>query len=269
MSRVAQTAVIGGLETLVASREDLADHMTHDALEARVWRARGCGLLPKLVFSSNGQAISMARRVPDFAQVMHEADIIHADGMSVVFGSRLTGKTLPERISTTDFFHDAAKRATNAGLSFYFLGGTEQESEAARATISRLYPALTIAGYRSGYFSPADEPAICDEIVAAGTDILWLGLGRPLQEEWAIRNRARLRGIGWVKTCGGLFSFLSGNEKRAPFWVQAIGMEWLWRLARNPVRLAPRYLTSNPHAFYRIIMDSDRPRSASRRYGRA
>src|SRR5205823_5342364 len=119
----------------------------------------------------------------DFAAAMASADMIHADGMPIVFASRLFTRTpLPERIATTDFFHDAADAATRYGLSFYMMGGTEAQNVAACAAIAELYPKLKIAGRRNGYFQPEDEPQICREVVASGADVLWVALGKPKQE---------------------------------------------------------------------------------------
>src|SRR5262249_16305014 len=159
--------------------------------------------LPKLVICSNGQGISMAGNDVSFAKAMSAADIVHADGMSVVIASRLlTRRPLPERIATTDFVHDAAKAASKANLSFFLLGGTEAQNSAECGTLERLYPELRIAGRRNGHDGLIDEAGdqrLCAEIVASGADVLWVALGKPKQELWCVRNRERLRGVGWVK----------------------------------------------------------------------
>jgi exopolysaccharide biosynthesis WecB/TagA/CpsF family protein len=245
-----RTVLLGGFDTIVATRGEFAEMMIADCKAAR---AGGEVLPPKLVFSSNGQGISLAGSDPQFARIMAEADMIHADGMPVVYASRLFTRTpLRERIATTDFFHDAARAAIDAGLSFYMLGGTEAQNQAACAAIADLYPQLRLSGRRNGYFSPDQEPDICREIVQSGTDVLWVALGKPLQEHWSVRNRERLRGLGWVNTCGGLFDFLGGGVRRAPDWAQKYALEWAWRMMQEPRRLGWRYLVTNPHAIYRL-----------------
>lgn len=242
---------IGGFDTIVASNQELARIMLTDCL---VDSDKKSLRLPKLVFSSNGQGISLAGTDPDFMNIMKQADIIHADGMSVVWASRLLSPyPLPERVATSDYFYVAAQIAQDNGLSFYMLGGREEQNAAVVRAISEMYPRLKIAGRQNGYFSRGDEDEICDRIVSSGADILWVGLGKPMQEHWSVRNREKLRGVGWVKTCGGLYSFLTGESKRAPEAVQKLGLEWLWRLAENPKRLGYRYLLSNPHSIYRLI----------------
>lgn len=242
--------MLGGFNTVLATRREFADLMVSDC---QVARSSGGSTPPKLVFSSNGQGVSLAGTSPAFAEAMAAADLIHADGMSIVYASRILSRTpLRERIATTDFFHDAAKAAVDAGLSFYMFGGTEAQNLAACEAIAKLYPRLKIAGRRNGYFGRADEHSICREIVDSRADVLWVALGKPLQEFWSVRNRDNLHGIGWVKTCGGLFDFLGGGAQRAPNWVQQLAMEWAWRMLQEPRRLGWRYLVTNPHAIYRL-----------------
>ncbi len=245
-----RTVMLGGLPTIVATRREFAEMMVADC---RVARASTTPPLPKLVFSSNGQGVSLVGTDRNFAGAMAAADMIHADGMPVVYASRLFTRTpLTERIATTDFFHDAATAAIESDLSFFMMGGTEEQNLAACAAIAELYPKLKVGGRRNGYFKPEEEPAICREIVASGADVLWVALGKPKQEYWSVRNRENLRGIGWVKTCGGLFDFLGGGVSRAPDWVQRMALEWAWRTLQEPRRLGWRYFVTNPHALYRL-----------------
>ncbi|MDC9826318.1 WecB/TagA/CpsF family glycosyltransferase [Devosia sp. ZB163] len=249
------TVMVGGFRTAVLNRHQLAERMLADCLEARaqrqVWR-------PKLIFSSNGQGIALAASDSAFAAAMDEADIIHADGMPVVFASRLTSTPLPERIATTDFFHNAAQVAAEHGLRFFLLGGAEEENAAAAEAIRRQYPTLQLVGRHHGYFGPEQDEAVCRMVRDSGADVLWIALGKPMQEHWSVRNRDRLRGVGWIKTCGGLFSFLIGSARRAPQPIQDLGLEWLHRLLRDPRRLFWRYLTTNPVALYQLLFRTER-----------
>lgn len=244
---------IGGFQTVAVTREQLARRMVADCMAAR----DGKSLPPKLVFSSNGQGIALAGEDPRFMKTMEQADIIHADGMSVVTASRLITRTpLPERIATTDFFHDAAEAACVHGLKFYVLGGRDSQNAAAVDAMRSLYPELQIVGRRDGYFGRDEDEAVCRDIVASGADVLWVGLGKPRQEQWSVDNRHRLAGVGWLKTCGGLYAFLAGDAPRAPGWMQAAGLEWLFRTMKEPRRLAWRYLTTNPKSIYRMVRHS-------------
>ncbi|WP_407043638.1 WecB/TagA/CpsF family glycosyltransferase [Gordonia amicalis] len=188
---------------------------------------------------------------------MADADIVHADGMPVVLASRFTTTRLPERIATTDFFHDAADAGVRSGLRFYFLGGTEDQNSRVVAAVRREYPELQIAGRHHGYFEPGDLDQVCADIRTARTDVLWVALGKPRQEYWSIEARDKLYGVGWIKTCGGLYAFLAGDVNRAPAWMQAAGLEWLYRMIEDPKRLAKRYATTNPLAIYQIFRYSE------------
>jgi len=250
MHNVSDTVTIGGFPTIRLTRDELAALMVHDCIANQNTRTA----LPKLVFSSNGQGISLAGTDRRFAEAMSHADIIHADGMSVVVASRLlTNRPLPERIATTDFITNAAPAAVKAGLSFYLLGGSEQQNKAACDALQSQYPELRIAGRHHGHIDDQADERLCAEIVASRTDVLWVALGKPKQELWCVRNRQRLTGVGWIKTCGGLFAFLSNEVSRAPAWMQDRGLEWLYRTMQEPTRLGWRYLVTNPHSMYRMV----------------
>ena len=244
------TITVGGLPTAVLTSAELAQIMVRDCLKAR---AAGASSRPRLVFSSNGQGIALAARDPDFAKAMAEADIIHADGMSVVFASRLLGShALPERVATTDFIFDACAAAEQNGLKFYFLGGREDDNARAVQWVKSTFPKLKIVGRHHGYYSDDEQERIIAEIEAARPDVVWIGLGKPRQEFVAIKLRERLAGVGWIKTCGGLFDYYSGRSRRAPVWMQRCGLEWLFRSLQEP-RLGKRYLATNLSAAYLLL----------------
>lgn len=244
------TVLVGGFNTAVIGRQELAALMVRDCHAAR---CSGGRVAPKLVFSSNGQGIALAGKDGRFASAMADADLVHADGMPVVYASRLTGTPLPERVATTDFFHDAAGAAVASGLKFFMLGSTEEENLAAVEAIGTLYPNLQIVGRHHGYFDEAQDEHVCETIRESGADVLWVALGKPRQEHWCVRNKSRLSGVGWIKTCGGLYAFLSGQAPRAPGWMQNFGLEWLHRAMHEPRRLLWRYLMTNPYAMYRLL----------------
>ena len=233
--------MVGGITVDRLSSNDMATKLLND-----VAAKAPC---PKLVFSVNGQCVSMGATDAKFAADLNQGDICHADGMSIVFASRVFTKSpLPERISTTDFFHIAARAAEQHRLKFYFLGGSTDIVQVAYCEARKLYPNIEWVGYQNGYFHIDEEPEICRKIIASGADVVWVGLGRPKQEAFCVRNKKRLRGVAWVKTCGGLFDFLAGKNSRAPGWMQAIGFEWAYRIMLEPRRLWWRYVVTNIHS---------------------
>ena len=211
---------------------------------------------PRFSTSVNGQVVSLCAIDRGVAELFRSADSINADGQPIVTLSRLLSHTpLPERVATSDLFPAVARLAGRAGVTFYLLGGNETANRAAAENALAAYPGLRVVGRRNGYFSPAEEPAIVDEIARLAPDILWIGLGVPLEQHFCVRNLAKLRGVGIVKTSGGLFDFLALAKPRAPLWMQRLGFEWLFRMMAEPRRLALRYLITNPHALFVLARD--------------
>lgn len=243
-------ATIGGLPIAVINRAESAQLMVDVALSRRN------AALPPLVFTSaNGQVVSMCARQPHIRDAFLKADLIHADGMPLVFVSRLFHEaSLPERVCTTDLFHDVAQVAQRRGARVFLLGAVTSVVEQAARRVRALYPELHIVGHRCGYMRrQGDEERIIEDINTAQPDILWLGLGAPNEQLFAIRHRDRLRGVGLIKTSGGLFDFLSGKNARAPAWMRGAGLEWAYRMYLEPRRLGGRYLTTNPHALFLLL----------------
>jgi N-acetylglucosaminyldiphosphoundecaprenol N-acetyl-beta-D-mannosaminyltransferase len=251
--------VVGGLATACLSRDGLARMMLQDCLDARGNENRH----PKLVFASNGHAVALAAQDEAFRFTFEQADIIHADGQAAVFASRLLTRTpIPERSATTDFIHDASKIAAEHGLRFFLLGATEEANAEAARVLTETYPGLQIVGRRHGYFGQGEEDEICDEINLTLPDVVWVGLSVPLEYEFAVRNKTRLR-AGWLVTCGGCYNFVTGAYKRAPGWMQACGLEWLFRLAKEPQRLFWRYAVTNPLAIFLLLTRTNSPKAAA------
>jgi exopolysaccharide biosynthesis WecB/TagA/CpsF family protein len=206
--------------------------------------------------SINGQIVSLCAHDREMAQLIRRADSINADGQPIVLLSRLLCRTpLPARVATTDLFPAVARLAGQSGATFYMLGASEEVNRAAAEKTLAAYPRLRLVGRRNGYFSRSDEPALVAEIAGLKPDILWVALGAPLEHQFCVRNLAALRGVGIVKTSGGLFDFLAHAKPRAPVWMQRLGVEWLFRMAMEPRRLFLRYLVTNPHALFVLARD--------------
>jgi exopolysaccharide biosynthesis WecB/TagA/CpsF family protein len=241
--------MVGGLKTACLSRDALVALMVEQCLARRMTPA----LPPKLVFAANGHTLSLAATDDAFRKCNEAADIIHADGQPIVFASRILTETpIPERSATTDFFHDAASAARAHGLRFYLLGATEEVNARCAEVMAELYPGLEIVGRRHGFFDRADEAAICEEINRADADVVWVGMGIPLEQGFCVRNKHRLN-AGWIVTAGGCFNYVTGHYRRAPDWMQTIGLEWLHRIWREPRRLFWRYAITNPHALFLLL----------------
>lgn len=246
------TVTIGGLPVSVLDRDATADLMIRAASE------HPRGHRPLYLTSANGEVIALASRDAEIAALFRSADQIVADGQPMVLASRLVCRTpLPERVATTDLFHDVARRAQATGQTFYLLGATESENRKAVDAVRAAYPRLLIAGHAHGYLRGQELIDKLDEINALAPDILWLALGVPHEQKFVRDHAHRLSNVAVIKTSGGLFNFLSGTKARAPGWMQAIGLEWLWRLALEPRRLLWRYLSTNPRALFLVLTRSN------------
>jgi N-acetylglucosaminyldiphosphoundecaprenol N-acetyl-beta-D-mannosaminyltransferase len=232
---------VGGLPLLVISRADGARLIVEHALGHR-----GTTEPPMFLTSANGNVVARAARDPQFRDLLEQADGIDADGQPLVIASRLmTPHPIPERSATTDTFHDVAKAGAASGLRVYLLGGRDDVNAAAAAEMLELYPGVVLAGRRNGYFKLDDETAVVADINASKPDVLWVGLGVPNEQAFVVRNKSRMTGVGLVKTCGGLFDFVAGENSRAPKWMQDHALEWAYRLWLEPRRLFWRYVTTN------------------------
>jgi exopolysaccharide biosynthesis WecB/TagA/CpsF family protein len=246
-----QTVTLGGMKITVIDRRRAS------ALLLRTARERRRGGPPPFFTSANGEVIARAALNPHIAAVFAAADQVVADGQPLVFASRLFCRPpLPERVATTDLFHDAARLAEEQGHSFYFFGATEEENAGAVAAVSAAYPRLRIAGRSHGYLEGDELEARIETINNLAPDVLWLALGVPREQEFVRDHGPKLGNVGVIKTSGGLFNFLSGKNRRAPIWVQQLGLEWLFRAILEPGRLLPRYLKTNPIAMFLLLTRS-------------
>ena len=246
----ARNITLGGLPIAVIDRAGEAALIIRLAAQRRPTG-------PLFFTSANGEVIARTARDLDLARLFRAADQIVVDGQPLVLASHyLCREPLPERVATTDLFHDVAKLAEISGTTFYLLGATELENARAVAAARSAYPRLRIVGAAHGYLQGDALAAKLAEINALAPDIVWLGLGVP-REQFFFRDHApELRNVGMIKTAGGLFDHMAGRTRRAPLFVQRFGFEWLWRAAMEPRRLLWRYLTTNPRAVYAILRNS-------------
>ncbi|WP_182422185.1 WecB/TagA/CpsF family glycosyltransferase [Aureimonas sp. ME7] len=247
---------VGGFKTACLGRDGLVDLVLGTVAE------RVPGTPAKTMFDINGHGLALAFWDKSYHHDLLQADLIHADGEPFVMASKaLTKSPIPERSATTDMFHDLSKAGVEHGLKFYMLGGTEDVNARCAQHMLAAYPGLQITGRRDGYFSAADEAAICEEINASGADVVWVGLGKPLEQAFCLRNRERLNAT-WLITCGGCFNYVTGDYVRAPMWMQQRGLEWAHRFATQPRKLGWRYLTTSPLALLLLLARTGEYREA-------
>lgn len=238
-------------------RAALVRRMVADARRAREPGYEGS---PVLVVDANGHAISLRATDAAYRDAVDAADVVHADGGFLVSFSRwFTDRPIEERSATTDLIHDAAAAAAREGLSFYLLGATEDVNARCAEVLESRYPGLSVVGRHHGFVEDLD--AVVDDIRRLRPDVVWVGMGKPLEQQVGLRLRTRTR-AGWIVTCGGCFNFVTGAYARAPAWMQRANLEWVHRMAMQPRRLFWRYLVTTPHALFLAFTDSEGRRRA-------
>jgi N-acetylglucosaminyldiphosphoundecaprenol N-acetyl-beta-D-mannosaminyltransferase len=181
-------------------------------------------------------------------------ELITADGQSVVWASRILRQPLPQRVTGIDLMHALFEAARSHGHRVYLLGAREQILERAAAEVESTYPGISIVGRHHGYFGPEEEPELVASIAEARPDLLFVALETPAKELFLARNRERL-GIPFVMGVGGAFDVLAGLRRRAPRWMRQVGLEWLYRLAQDPRRLARRYVVGNSQFIWLVARE--------------
>ncbi len=228
------TASVLGLP-IAAVTMDAAVDMCSSAIEAR---------RPLLVGVVNAAKLVNMRRTPKLDRAVRTADVIFADGMSVVWASRLLGRPLPERVTGIDLMDHLLRRANERRHRVYFLGATDEVLAEFVRCVRRDYPDAVIAGHRNGYFDGDQEEQIARDIASAKPDMLFAAMTSPKKEEFL----AQWSNVMQVPVChgvGGAFDVVAGKVKRAPQFWQRWGLEWLYRVLQEPRRMWRRYLVTN------------------------
>ena len=197
-----------------------------------------------MVVTINAAIITMLVRDPSLWEACNEGDLCVVDGVPVVWSSRILGTPLPERVAGIDLMAALLEEGANKGLSAYFLGSTDAILERLLDVLRAKYPGLVVAGYRNGYFTPAEYDGVVEEIRIARPDMLFVGMPTPFKETWCFKYRDKLN-IPLIMGVGGSFDVLSGVVRRAPLFMQRIGMEWFWRFLMRPRVMWKRYLVTN------------------------
>jgi exopolysaccharide biosynthesis WecB/TagA/CpsF family protein len=207
---------------------------------------------PHRVVTMNVAGLELLRSDPEMRQASESADLVVADGVPLVWASRLLRRPLPERVAGVDLMQSLLAAGAQEKRRVWFLGAREEVVEAVVKRCGELYPGLVVAGFRNGYFAPSDHPAIVKAIHDARPDLLFVGMPSPFKETWIWRHAAELD-VPFMLGVGGSFDVFAGRIRRAPRWVQEIGMEWAWRLAMEPRKLWRRYLVSNTAFLARLF----------------
>jgi len=180
--------------------------------------------------------IPRARRDPKVREILSGASLCLADGVGIVWASRFLGRPFPQAMRGIDFTWEMLEAIDRAGLSVYLLGGTPDEVRLTAERIHERLPALRVAGTHQGHLTEGQTAEVVREINTASPDVLLVAMGFPRQELWIAKHLPSLN-VSVAVAEGGSFSFISGTVSRAPRWMRRTGLEWAYRLLRQPWRL--------------------------------
>jgi N-acetylglucosaminyldiphosphoundecaprenol N-acetyl-beta-D-mannosaminyltransferase len=199
---------------------------------------------PRVIQFVNANKVAQVYELPDMGPIMWRAHYVLADGQPMLPLARMLGIHVPERIDGIGLMGKLLALADLHRYSVFLLGAKQPVVEACVDRIRREFPNLRIAGFRNGYFSPDQAAEVVAQVRAARPDILFLGMGSPMKERFADRYATEL-GATVIQGVGGSFDVWAGLVKRAPVWLQRLGLEWLYRVLQEPKRMAWRYARTN------------------------
>lgn len=214
---------------------------------------------------ANVHSISIARFDHELRYALHRADLVLPDGSGLALAGRLNGLPVRENLNGTDFIPRVLALLAHEQRSVFLLGGHPDVVTTCQEVLKTRYPDLIIAGSHHGHFLGTDDRGIQQKIADARPDALLIALGSPLQEIWMSRI-AHLLPVRVCFTVGGLFDFLSGGKKRAPRWMQRLGIEWLFRFMMDPRAKWERVFVEIPWFLFRVLTQQTTVTHSNRRW---
>ena len=206
-----------------------------------------------------GKVVAMQNDKQLFESVV-SCDMIHADGQSIVWAARFLGQALPERVAGADLMQALVDLAAQKNYSCYFLGAKPEVVSKVVAIYRERYGEQVIAGFRDGYFKPEEEPMVARSIADSGAQLLFVAITSPKKENFMYNHRHILQHVYFTMGVGGTFDVVAGITKRAPVWMQRIGMEWFYRLMQEPRRMWKRYLVGNTSFIWLVLKAKFNPK---------
>ena len=197
-----------------------------------------------VIYTPNTEIVMAAKDDQSLKELLNRADLVIPDGIGLIYGSKIKKKPLKERVTGFDTSMKLLNIANENSYSIFLLGGKDGVSKIAAENIKKDYPNIQIAGYQHGYFKGShlglvdteEEKEILNTINKLNPDIIFVGLGFPMQEKWIDANKDILNSRVIIGN-GGVMDILAGNAKRAPEIYQKLGLEWFYRLMQNPSRI--------------------------------
>lgn len=192
---------------------------------------------PHLVVTANPEMVMLAKEDQLLGEILERADLVVADGIGVVWASRILGDPVPERIPGIELAEGLLHRAAKKGWRVFLLGGAEGVADQAALALLEELPQLQIVGTHHGYFQTGlEEQALITQLKEARPQLLLVALGVPRQEKWLAAHLGSLK-VPVAIGVGGSFNVWAGVDQRAPVWMRKIHLEWFYRLVKQPWRI--------------------------------
>ena len=201
----------------------------------------------------NAGKVVLMQKDQVLTQSVVSADLINADGQSIVWAARFLGFRIPERVAGIDLMENLISLSHKNNYKCFFLGASKEVIEALVVKYSKQYSKNMIAGYRNGYFNLDEAKDIVEEITNSGANILFVAITSPKKEIFLNRYKENLKCINFIMGVGGSFDVISGKVKRAPLLAQNLGLEWFYRFLQEPRRMWKRYFFGNIKFIFLVI----------------
>ena len=205
--------------------------------------------------SINAAKLVRFQSEPELRDAVLSCELVTADGQAVVWAARVLRQPLPERVAGIDLMEALLEEAPRRRYRLFLLGARPEVVAAAAREIERRHPGVAIVGIHHGYFGSDESERVVAEVAAAAPDLLFVALETPAKEIFLARHRDRLA-VPFAMGVGGAFDVLAGVRRRAPGWMQRVGLEWLYRLAQDPRRLARRYVVGNTRFTWLVLREA-------------
>jgi len=192
---------------------------------------------PHMIVTADSYSVVLAHSAPEFREIVNGADLVTPDGSGILLGARLLGTPLSERVSGCDIAQELCRTAGEESFSVFFLGAKPGIAQAAAENMQKKCPGLAVAGVHDGYFGPEKDSEIAALVRESGASVLLVAMGIPRQEKF-IRDHLHKFGVSVAMGVGGSFDVFSGKVKRAPMWMRRRGLEWAYRLAKDPSKIS-------------------------------
>jgi len=206
------------------------------------------------IYTPNTEMVMLARSDQSFKDVLLRGDLIIPDGIGLIHASRIHKLGLPERVTGYDLMMRVLKYCNTTKKSIYMVGAKPGVAEDACKRIQETFPDIVIAGSQHGYFDPSEELKVIDRINDVKPDVLFVGFGAPKQEIWIDTHR-KILNTHVAMGIGGSIDVWAGTVKRAPKIFQKLGVEWLYRLMKEPHRLGR--MMALPHFLFKVFITRD------------